>query len=81
MKTGQVGDVISIHQKALILSLLSVYIEETCKTALLYAVHHGHSEVTPEDMLKSLKYQMISEHGCGQELKLNLKLKMKLKKR
>lgn len=73
MKTGQVGDAVSVHQKALILSLLSVYIEETCKTALLYAIHHGHSEVTPEDMLKSLKYQMISEHGCGQELKMNLK--------
>jgi hypothetical protein len=72
MKTGT-SDAVSVHQKALILSLLSVYIEETCKTALLYALHHGHSAVTPEDMLKSLKYQMISEHGCGQELKLNLK--------
>jgi hypothetical protein len=72
MKTGT-SDAVSVHQKALILSLLSVYIEETCKTALLYALHHGHSAVTPEDMLKSLKYQMISENGCGQELKLNLK--------
>jgi hypothetical protein len=72
MKSGQNQDIANPH-KALLLSLLSVCMEETCKTALLYAVHHDRTEVDVDDMIRSLKYQLISEHGCGPQLKLHLK--------
>lgn len=72
MKTGQTQE-ISNSEKALFLSLLSVCVEETCKTALLYTVHHNRTEVTADDMIRSLKYQLISENGCGPQLKLHLK--------
>jgi len=72
MKTGQNDEITNSH-KALLLSLLSVCMEETCKTALLYAVHHNRTEVDVDDMIRSLKYQLISEHGCGPQLKLHLK--------
>lgn len=72
MKTGQTQQITN-SEKALLLSLLSVCIEETCKTALIYTVHHNRTEVTADDMIRSLKYQLISEHGCGPQLKLHLK--------
>jgi hypothetical protein len=72
MKTGQTQEIAN-SEKALFLSLLSVCVEETCKTALLYTVHHNRTEVTADDMIRSLKYQLISENGCGPQLKLHLK--------
>ena len=64
MKTGFGDDLTSGH-KALLLSLLGVYTEEVLKTALLYAVHHGRGDVTPDDMKLAMKYQILSENGCG----------------
>ena len=70
MRTGDGG--INVTQRAMMLALMGIYMEETCKTALIYTVHHNRTEVTPQDMLKALKYQMVSEQGCGNELKQNL---------
>jgi len=71
IKTGT-GEIAN-SQKALLLSLMGVYVEETLKTSLLYALHHGRTIVNTQDMLKAMKFELMSESGCGIELKLKLK--------
>lgn len=69
MRSGNNNFEISKLQKSLLLSLMGVFIEEVCKTALLYVKHDGRFTINTKDMLMAIKYEIMSNHGCGQELK------------
>lgn len=68
MKTGLSEELTRSH-KSLILSLLTVYVEEVSKRALLYVLHNERGMVTRDDMFKAMCYEILHEDGVGNKLR------------
>jgi len=72
MKTGYEDNITQNH-KILLMSLVSVFLEDVVKTSLLYARHGGRSSVSKDDMIKAMRYEILHEQGSGTRLKLYMK--------
>ena len=63
------GEPLPTPVRNVIISLMGLFKEEVCKTALLYAIHNSRVIVTNDDVLMAIKYELLSPNGCGLKLK------------
>ena len=63
------GEPLPTPVRNVIISLMGLFKEEVCKTALLYAIHNSRVMVTNDDVLMAIKYELLSPNGCGLKLK------------
>ena len=69
IKTGFSDFDVTADHKALVMSLVAIFLEESIKTAFVYAFHHNVLGDDKLEMEKSMKYQILNPHGCCAKLK------------